>query len=133
MCVNVRVSLKPSGVYVLPEVTGGSPLLQYRSSRLVLSHRLPHEAILSDILPRSSPLPSLSAAPPALGGLPRPPFAFLRLVFTPSPLPVSPTSINIHIHTSTCLRCLCFSRSSFTASGKPTFLLQTHFRFLLSN
>lgn len=75
------------------EMRSSSPVLQYCSSRLVLSYRLPHEATLSDILP------SFLISSPALPPLSRvfcPPFTPLSLFFTPSPLPVSP-----HIHRQT--------------------------------
>lgn len=80
------------------DMSRSSPLLQYCSSRLVLSYRLPHEDILSDILP-SSLIPSLLPALPPLDRLLCPLFTPLRLFFTPSPLPVSPTFINRQTHT----------------------------------
>lgn len=63
VCVCVRVESRSS-----------SPLLQYCSSRLVLSYRLPHEATRSDILP---PLPASFPASPS------PPSAPFCPPFTP--------------------------------------------------
>lgn len=63
-----------SVVCVRVESSSSSPLLQYCSSRLVLSYRLPHEATRSDILP------SLPASFPAS---PSPPSAPFCPPFTP--------------------------------------------------
>lgn len=48
----------PSLLWVGVEWRSSSPLLQYCSSRLVLSYRLPHEATRSDILPDLLLLPA---------------------------------------------------------------------------
>lgn len=75
---------------VVVMILGGgtcSPLLQYCSSRLVLSYRLPHEATLSDILPFPWFIPDLSPLCRVLC----PPSTPLSLFFTPSPLPIPPT------------------------------------------
>lgn len=84
------------------EWRSSSPLLQYWSSRLVLSYRLPHEATRSDILPDLLLL--LLLLLPAFSFLSAgfPPFSSVRplvgLLFTPSPLPVSPTFTGRQTH-----------------------------------
>ena len=84
-------------VSVRGETTSSSPLLQYCSSRLVLSYKLPHDATLSDILPASR-FPALLCPPLA-------PLAPRLHAVTPSCLP------HIHGHTGA---------HTYTCPGSPS-------------
>lgn len=109
---------------------GSSPLLQYCSSRLVLSYRLPHEATRSDILSsfcylfcfsnsHSSALSSFHLSPSLL---------------TPLPLSVSSYK-HAHTHTHTHFylpRLSGYSRSCLTVTVKCTLWDKQHFLCVLS-
>lgn len=103
-----------------------SPLLQYCSSRLVLSYRLPHEATLSDILP----FPFLFLPP--LSRVLCPSSTPLSLFLTPLPLSVSPTFMEAP-HTPTPASSPSASHLLSRGYQKATRYVITNFRFVFSN